>query len=243
MDSVPNEIYFEIFSFVRFQGLDWLNVKSTCKRWKQIADVAFNPKQVRALQRMLDVDAKEESIIKLLEDERIDPSAEMNRAIRIASQKGWIELVNRLLEDHRVDPSCASNAPIRSASSNGHAQIVIRLLCDGRVDPSAEGNHAVKIASAYGRADIVNILLQDKRVDPSDGADYAIINASLNRHIDVIKRLLLDERVNPNEAIRAIRTIPRRQSKDNRYAEVIMLLSKRFESSINGRDFLSPFLL
>ena len=64
---------------------------------------------------------------RLLEDSRVDPSADRNRAIRMASQNGHLPVVERLLEDSRVDPSAQDNWAIKLASQNGHSAVVERL--------------------------------------------------------------------------------------------------------------------
>jgi hypothetical protein len=43
----------------------------------------------------------------LMKDERVDPSAQSNAAIRYASENGHSLVVELLLKDKRVDPSCA----------------------------------------------------------------------------------------------------------------------------------------
>jgi hypothetical protein len=42
---------------------------------------------------------------RLLQDPRVEPSADDNYAIQCASENGHIEVVKRLLQDRRVDPS------------------------------------------------------------------------------------------------------------------------------------------
>ena len=64
----------------------------------------------------------------LLIDRRIDPSADNNDAIRLASYNGHTEIVRLLLADSRVDPRY-DNYAIRFASENGHAEVV-KLLAD-----------------------------------------------------------------------------------------------------------------
>ena len=66
----------------------------------------------------------------LLRDSRatVDPSANDNYAIRLASQNGHVETVKLLLEDNRVDPSANNNYSIKEASRNGHMEIVKLLI-------------------------------------------------------------------------------------------------------------------
>jgi hypothetical protein len=70
---------------------------------------------------------------RLLQDPRVDPSAQDNAAILEASGNGLIDVVNRLLQDLRVDPSAQDNQAIRWAFHNGRIDVVSRLLADDRV--------------------------------------------------------------------------------------------------------------
>jgi hypothetical protein len=74
---------------------------------------------------------------RLLQDERVDPSASNNEATRAASREGHVVVVERLLQDERVDPSAQDNDAIRSAVCKGYSAVVERLLQDKRVDPTA----------------------------------------------------------------------------------------------------------
>jgi hypothetical protein len=44
---------------------------------------------------------------RLLQDDRVDPSAEDNYAVRMAAENGHLAVVDRLLEDDRVDVAAA----------------------------------------------------------------------------------------------------------------------------------------
>ena len=69
----------------------------------------------------------------LLEDERVDPSADSNSALVLASQEGHLEIVELLLGDPRTDPADGNNSALRQAAENGHRETVLRLLKDPRV--------------------------------------------------------------------------------------------------------------
>ena len=45
----------------------------------------------------------------LLTDPKADPSADNNRAIRLASENGHYEIVQLLLNDKRINPSSENN--------------------------------------------------------------------------------------------------------------------------------------
>jgi hypothetical protein len=82
---------------------------------------------------------------RLLQDKRVDPSADDNYAVRWAAVNGHLAVVERLLQDKRVDPSADDNYAVRWAAANGHLAVVERLLQDKRVDPSADDNYAVRL--------------------------------------------------------------------------------------------------
>lgn len=105
-------------------------------------------------------------IIKLLlQDPRVDPSADHNITIRWASKMGQADLVAMLLQDERVDPSAKDDFAICHASGNGHMEVVELLLKDRRVNPAARDNSAIRHASGNGHQEIVRLLVQDDRVD------------------------------------------------------------------------------
>ena len=70
---------------------------------------------------------------RLLEDKRVDPSANDNYAIQLASSNGYLQVVERLLEDKRVEPSADDNYAIKLAFLHRHLYVVERLLEDERV--------------------------------------------------------------------------------------------------------------
>jgi ankyrin repeat protein len=139
-----------------------------------------------------------DNIIHVLLKLNVDPSADNNFAIGLASANGHIAVVQLLLNDKRVDPSADDNYAIRRASANGHIAVVQILLNDKRVDPSTHRNHAIQLASAKGNTAVVQLLLNDKRVDPSAHRNFAIQLASANGHTAVVRLLLNDKRVDPS---------------------------------------------
>ncbi|KAI8896614.1 hypothetical protein BC833DRAFT_629827 [Globomyces pollinis-pini] len=120
----------------------------------------------------------------LLEDTRLNPNANDNWAITMASMTGLTEIVQKLLNDKRVDPSARDNYAIIFGSEYGRTGIVHMLLQDERVDPSADDNYPVRIASKSGYIEI--ILLSDKRVDPTTDHNYAFRSACKNGHTEIM---------------------------------------------------------
>jgi len=89
---------------------------------------------------------------------RVDPGAEDNWAIKLASRNGHAEVVRLLLADPRVDPSAEDNWAIKLASYHGHVEVVRMLLVDPRVDPSAEDNWAIQMALRCGHTEVAEVL-------------------------------------------------------------------------------------
>jgi hypothetical protein len=100
-----------------------------------------------------------DTVNRLLQDPRVDPSANDNLAIRWAARHGHLDVMNRLLQDPRVDPSAKDNETIRYIfASNGRLDVVNRLLQDPRVDPSDNDNYAIRRAAENGHLDVVAVL-------------------------------------------------------------------------------------
>ena len=76
------------------------------------------------------------SVAKMLLEEKIDPSAKNNIAIRIASAHNRIKIVKMLLEDDRVDPGVKNNETIRLTIKYGYIDIAEILLKDSRINLS-----------------------------------------------------------------------------------------------------------
>ena len=135
-----------------------------------------------------------EAVRLLLQDSRVDPSADDNLAIWRASYYGHAEVVRLLLADPRVDPSALNNMAIRFAIQKGHAEVVRLLLADPRVNPSADYNEAIKNAIQKGHVEVVRLLLADPRANPSADYNEAIKNAIQNGHVEVVRLLMEDGR-------------------------------------------------
>lgn len=162
---------------------------------------------------------------RLLQDERVDPSARDNNAIQLAAYNGHVAVVERLLQDERVDPSADNNDAVRLAAVYGHLAVVERLLQDARVDPLADDNYAVRLSAQNGHLAVVDRLLQDKRVDPSACNNYAVRWASYNGHLAVVDRLLEDSRVDFAVAIQHSRPETRKRFEcRERFTEICIAL-------------------
>lgn len=65
---------------------------------------------------------------RLLQDPRVDPSAQDNKAILEASRNGFIGVVNRLLQDSRVHPSVKITKPFNGPISLYTSMLLLSFL-------------------------------------------------------------------------------------------------------------------
>src|SRR5215217_2379231 len=84
----------------------------------------YTPNDITRILKNASMKGQIEVVKRLLADERVDPSANNNRAIKGASENGHSEVVKRLLADERVNPSANDNWAIKRASANGHSEVV-----------------------------------------------------------------------------------------------------------------------
>ena len=193
------ELWHSLGEVERDQVLEWMHINGVA--WvpppaptSPLMDGDVNERFQQAA-RQGNVDAIEN----LLQNEQVDPSADHNAAISIASAYGRLRVVERLLQDPRVDPSDDHNKAIRNASAYGKFPVVELLLQNPRVNPSDVDNDAIRKASENGHLLVVERLLQNPRVNPSDVHNEAIRKASENGHLPVVECLLKDKRVDPSD--------------------------------------------
>lgn len=97
---------------------------------------------------------------------RINPAANKQEALRLASKNGHIEIVKLLLADRRVKPQAKESEALRKASRHGYIKIVKLLLADPRVQPQAKNYQALRKARKYERYQIQQLLFEHSGVDP-----------------------------------------------------------------------------
>jgi ankyrin repeat protein len=95
----------------------------------------------------------------LLKTNKVDPAANNNFAIRLASRNGHIEVVQELLKTNKVDPAAENNYAIRGAIKNDHIEVVRELLSTGKVNPFEKGlfGSAYELAISENRVEIIKL--------------------------------------------------------------------------------------
>ena len=120
-------------------------------------------------------------------DKRVNVNVNNGEALRIASQRGYTEVV-KLLLDAGADVYVYEDKPLRFASEKGHTEIV-KLLLEAGADVHAYGNEPLRTASQNGHTEIVKLLLNaGANVHANNGE--ALRTASQNGHTEIVKLLL-----------------------------------------------------
>ena len=136
-------IFQVIFSFIN-DGSHYLSILLTCKKWLEVGykylDFTINNNEFIRISCDHGVIR---TVRRLLQDSRVDPSADDQYAIRSASERGHHLVVETLLKDPRgrAEP-CGPSAS----------------------DPSVDNQYAIKWASKYGHHKVVALLSQHPRV-------------------------------------------------------------------------------
>ncbi|MBA2652127.1 MAG: ankyrin repeat domain-containing protein [Tatlockia sp.] len=193
-----------------------------------------------------------------LDDSDIDPADKHNLALRIACEKGHLEMVRLLLKDPRVYPMQEVENlddsddeevidPLILACKYGHVGIVKLLLADLRVIPSEYNNQAAQNAISSGFAEIVELLMEDSRIDLSLGELlFFAVQAGNN---EIVKILLADSRIslslNPNnlsECKHSSLSELCQVAADHDYLDVLELLLSHSEDPphLKATDSLDP---
>lgn len=109
-----------------------------------------------------------------LNHQNINPGARNNYAIRWASEKGDLTMVNYLLTLSGVNPSADSNYSLRIASEYGYLSIVKTLIEDGRSDPTDNDYYALRWAAKNGHIEVFDLLRSHPVVKENEKNDWLL---------------------------------------------------------------------
>ncbi|PRP73606.1 serine/threonine-protein phosphatase 6 regulatory ankyrin repeat subunit B-like [Planoprotostelium fungivorum] len=120
----------------------------------------------------------------LLNDGRVDPSGDDNRALISACRNGFTSIVQILLADRRVDPTAQNNRAIELACSKGHTEVVKRLIdVPGVVVEEA----IAEVVASKGHHEILQMILER---NPQMTSTKLLLKASVKGRLDVVRLLL-----------------------------------------------------
>jgi len=187
-DFIPNEIVEGIFYFINFGKSNWFSVKLTCKRFLVIGEKLFDPSiHYQLAIRWACMSGSIICLNKLLQDPRVVLS---NRCLKIAAERGHVEIVSALLSNPKVDPSAEGNISLRNACMQGHASVVEVLLQNSRVycSPTFERDQANALREAYerGQAKCIEIFLVYTPFQSEDMKPY-LRGACRSGYLDVVQ--------------------------------------------------------
>lgn len=97
----------------------------------------------------------------MLQDPRVDPSADANVSIRDAAYYGHLSVVRKLMADPRVDINSMGGMALTGACMTGHTDIVRLLLSDPRAVLPAR---TLFESYRHNRPVILTVLLEDPRI-------------------------------------------------------------------------------
>eukprot|EP01118_Nematostelium_gracile_P004925 TRINITY_DN15875_c0_g1_i1.p1 TRINITY_DN15875_c0_g1~~TRINITY_DN15875_c0_g1_i1.p1 ORF type:complete len:106 (-),score=21.46 TRINITY_DN15875_c0_g1_i1:106-423(-) len=95
MESISRDCLLLIFSYITSRS-DWLNIKLVSKKWNAVGFLAYNPIKLNILQKLMNFDRPESTIVGLLQDRRVEPSWNL---MIWACQRNYKNLVQHLLKD------------------------------------------------------------------------------------------------------------------------------------------------
>jgi Ankyrin repeats (3 copies) len=134
------------------------------------------------------VQSKSPTGLKNLLDWGLDIHAADDYALRIASQRGYLEIV-RLALKYGADVHAKDDYSLLAATERGHTEIV-KLLLDAGADVHSREGKALISAGAAGYHRIVKLLLHAGANVHSSSAESALSWASANGHDETVKLLL-----------------------------------------------------
>jgi ankyrin repeat protein len=128
----------------------------------------------------------------LLSDRRVDPAAEHDQALLIATQRGNLEMMRLLLAAPSTNPAI----PLLRSAEKGPVNAVSVLVADPKTTRPLK-DLALYTAAIYRQLDIVNLLLTNPEVNPAHNNNATIIAAAQLGNYTIVQRLMADPRVNP----------------------------------------------
>ncbi|PRP77640.1 ankyrin repeat domain-containing protein 44 [Planoprotostelium fungivorum] len=143
----------------------------------------------------------------LLEDPRVDPSAENGLPLERAMVSQDTRLVMLFLKYIQPDWSeQQANRIMWCAAASGHTDMIRYLLDNTKVNPAASDNQALKFCVANGHVEATKLLLSDPRVDPSDG-NFVPKYVASSGSPELLELIIRDERVDPTQDESAVLTV------------------------------------
>jgi hypothetical protein len=99
-----------------------------------------------------------------LKNKDLDPTYHQNKAIRIATQHGYIEIVQALLNDPRIDPTEWNDFALGTNAVKGNFEMLTLLINDKRIDPTVQKNQSIYTCYKFKHMDSVLLFWNQQSV-------------------------------------------------------------------------------
>jgi hypothetical protein len=126
----------------------------------------------------------------LLKNGNVNAATRNNKAIRQASDDGYLDIVRILLDRPEVNPSAMENKALIKATRKGHTEVVRLLLAHPKLNPAARISKAVFLATSRNRGDIVKLFINDERFYTSIFQVPTLSRAAHFGNVDLVRFLL-----------------------------------------------------
>jgi hypothetical protein len=147
----------------------------------------------------------------ILNDSRIDPSAQDNEALHLSAickssvlRTCHLAVVfdpmftQTLLLNANMPVNILVNKQVQIWIKYCNRNILELLIKNKKIDPSSRNNSLISILSGQGDVELIKLLLQDPRVDPSVNNNEALVKAAKLAHYEIVGILLKNSKINLN---------------------------------------------
>lgn len=134
----------------------------------------------------------------------VDPSEEESYALRIACEKGYVDIVDLLIRDGRSDLTARGHSPLFSVCENNNLEIAKLLLKQRKeqfINIAYEDNEPIMICCEFGSLDVLKYLVSfrryDESINPGARDSEALLIAIEYSHPEIVRYLLTRREINP----------------------------------------------
>lgn len=178
----------------------------------------------------------------LLEDERIDPSADENKALQLACDFGDLRVIKQIVKHKRFRPGASRehHCFLERAFERGDYKTMEAMLAYEFTSRKCDNECILRMACATGNRSLVKELIEVHKCDPAAKRGQCLYLACKNGHADVARMLLTYESVRPR--IENEESVELLAACEGGHAEVVRLLLEHPEVNPNCKEGL-PLLV
>jgi ankyrin repeat protein len=132
------------------------------------------------------------AVIRLLQDPGVDPAAMYSNSIKLAAERGHVDVLDILLRDDRADPTDGSDdTPLILAIKEGQETAAIRLLQDTRVSSDIIAvTNALEYAIHKKQKKLTKYILDEMNILPVLDVNRLLLLVSSTGDVEAVRLLL-----------------------------------------------------